>query len=212
MKIALYFSGRIRGYEFCIDKIMELKDKYDIVCFCSLNLEKLTDYERNFCILLDMLPDQYVYGSVVPPERISEYNTGDKFTIRENLYSQLYNNKRCMDMIAAYEKKNNQQFDMVVKYRADILSSTTLPIPQEVEQSTLYIPNSNIHSGMNDQVGYGSRETMRVYSDVIDDLEELCGTGTFYHPESLLLAQMRRKGIRIVEVDFAYGLHSARFW
>jgi hypothetical protein len=157
MRIAVFFSGRIRGYEYCIENILKLKEEHDIVFFCSLNLEKLTDYEHEFLKLCDMSPQQYRNEAVQIESWIYDNDVSYMGCNRENMYSQLYNNKKCYELIEEYEKRNKMRFDCIMKYRGDIVSSDVIKIPNNLEENKLYTPNTNVHWGMNDQIGWGHR-------------------------------------------------------
>ena len=207
----MYFSGRISAYEHCINNILELKNKYNILFFCALNCDELTDYERNFISLCAMSDEQYVYKKIKPEEWVYQLNCGYHNVNRDNVYSHFYNNKKCIELIEKYEETHNIKFDCIIKYRADICSTVSLDLDKYIESNVLYMPDTAIYFGMNDQIGYGNCEIMKIYSRVFENILHLClHKQVIYHPESILYAHIKENNINIKTFKFDYYLHNAR--
>lgn len=210
MKYALFFSGRITAYEDCLDHLIQFKNNNDVTFFCSLNCAELSEYEHNFFKLLDIKPGQYQYSSTKAPTWIYTLNSYDLFTVPYNAFSQISNNNICMNMIELYMKEKNVSFDCIIKYRADILTNRHLSI-QHLLPNTIYIPLGNDHEGINDQIAYGDFNVMKKYASLIDNIQFFCTEkNVAYHPESLLLFNLRYHNINIVRYLFEYDLHSKR--
>lgn len=159
----MYFSGRISGYEECIDNILFLKNKYDITFFCSLNIDKITDCEQKFFDLLDIKEDQYYFEALQTPSWIYDLKNYHCECCHPHTYSQFYNNSKCQKLIDNFQKKYNLTFDCIIKFRADLITEFPLEI-KEIEPNTLYVPDRNHHYGINDQICYGDLSSMRYYS------------------------------------------------
>lgn len=209
-KIAMYFSGRIISYEHCIANIIKLKDKYNITFFCSLNLPELTDYEYKFFELLNMNQNQYTFENLIAPDWIYTLDGQGHYMRREKMHSHFYNNKKCIELIHTYEKENNINFDIIIKYRADIVSNDIFPI-LHVNKNIIYIPHENDHTGINDQLVYGDRDVMYIHSTLYDRIIHYCKNhNTPYHPESLTLKNIIDNNINIQRFDFRYSLDLRR--
>lgn len=210
--IAMYFSGRITAYEKNINEILELKKKYTITFFCSLNIPEITEYEQAFFNLLDMTPEQYSFESVVTPAYIYKLDSKGEAVVYERVYSQFYNNKKCMDLINKYEDAHAIKFDIIIKYRADIRSTSPLPLTMPLK-NTIYIPSGKDYGkpGINDQIAYGHSDVMNIYSNACEKLEHYCNKeNTLFHPETLTLKHIVSNTIHIQRFDFLYDLDPSR--
>ena len=55
MKLAVYFSGRVRGYEHTIDNLKKFFfDKYDIDFFWSVDIQEPDEYHKTLHELLKL--------------------------------------------------------------------------------------------------------------------------------------------------------------
>lgn len=95
------------------------------------------------------------------------------------------------------------------------------PFPQKVEPNTIYIPHGNDYpyhwdnpyyhvAGVNDRIAYGDVDSMRIYSNVYEKIDEYCSNGRPYHPESLVLHHLESNGLKIQRFPFQFCLHSDR--
>jgi hypothetical protein len=210
MKIAIYFSGRIKAYEYCIEHLLKLKEKYNLTIFCSLNIPELSEYEKEFFNMFEITEAQYIYSDVIAEPWINELDKKGLCVISENMYSHFFNNNRAFELIEAYQLKNNVNFDCIIKYRADIFSNEILNI-NYISPNTIYIPYENDHTGINDQIDYGDFCTMKYYSNVFNNIIYYCKIhNTACHPETLTLKNLEFNNINIVRFNYNYILHPAR--
>lgn len=210
--IAIYFSGRINKYEYCLENILYIKNKYnDVVFFMSLNTDEITEYHTQFMKLLSIGDDQYYYGKVNYPQYIYLLSTKSQNDNRENIYSQFYNNKKCIELIENYSNKYNVKFDCIMKYRADILTDDAIEFQFPLCENTIYIPKNYDFYGINDQIAYGSYNTMKIYSSIVNNILLYCEEiGKHYHPETLTLYNLQHHNINIIRFPFEYSLHPSR--
>lgn len=212
MRIAMYFSGRINGYENCYKKLLEFKNANDVVFFCSLNYDALNEYHKAFMQELGISDSQLHYEAVSCPDWIHSFSSYGRNVQREYMYSHFYNNHKCFQLIEEYEKEHNIQFDCIVKYRADIESDTVFEVKSVLDDNTVYVPSEYDHSGLNDQIAYGKRDVMRIYSSLINNIQQFCtNDDTPYHPETLVLKNMEYHSIRIERFPFEYTLNINRY-
>ena len=135
------------------------------------------------------------------------------------LSSSLYNNMKAMELIRAYQDKYQFMYDIVIKFRADIISDYVVPILplSNITTNTIYIPEGHDwhfydQLGINDHIAYGSFTTMQIYSNVFANIELYCGHphNHGYHPESLLLYHLLMSKVNIIRFPFQYGHNTNR--
>lgn len=119
-------------------------------------------------------------------------------------------NKKAFQIMKDYENKNHISFDIVIKYRGDIISKNPMPLPL-LEENTVYIPNDHDWGGVNDQIAIGTKESMEIYCNCIDNIPNLCYSGkSDYHPETLLLNHLKESKLNISRFDFEYSLYRSK--
>lgn len=216
-KVAVLFSGRIKAYTHVQPSIEALQKKYDATFFVSLNKEQRSEYIDRFCTTFNIGDDQIRIRKAISPDWLRSFNVdydgagGGKDSIRVDwMYSMVENIHSAFNLIAPYEEKYKVKFDCIVFYRADIDSQEimTITMPQE---NTVYIPEGADYYGINYQVAYGNYDTMKKYSDLVNNLQKLCGEQKIrYHPETLLKHHLENEGLNIVRFPFNYSLHPMR--
>lgn len=226
MSIAIFFSGRITGFQY-LDTLKLIKEKYNPTFFCSLNADSITDEMSLFFKTFDLSKDQYnIEKTIVPPI----YFTLDKCPVTNvaNTYSMFYHNKKCFELIEKYPQK----FDVILKFRADIDASMPLEIISPLP-NTVYIPFSDFwdstdheHGGTNDRIAYGDFNTMKLYCGAVDNILKFCyGYKTslikslniiknkdkiWFHPESINGKQIRYSKLNIVGFKYKCSLSPKR--
>ena len=149
--VAILFPGRIKTWQYNVERLLELKIKYNATFFCSLNANLQDEDTKEFCKMFDISDQQFAYEeTVVPPEFGEHYQ----------FYSQHYHTKKCFDLLDAYSNANEMKFQTVLKYRVDILSDEALPIESH-QANTLYTTASSYAEGFNDQFYFGDFATMK---------------------------------------------------
>lgn len=215
----MYFSGRIKTYEDQLVYLKHLQEHFEMDCFCSINGELDEQHEQ---FLRDMNIKAHFFQN---HDEMYDNSWQEKFkrlpgqSDRDawKLSSSLFNNMKCIELIEQYQEKHGFQYDIVVKFRADILSSNMLPIVESVRPNTIYIPEGHdwhfldLFQGINDHIAYGDVNSMRVYSSVFAHVEQYClEEGRGYHPESLLLHHLMTNSVDIVRFPFEYGHNTNR--
>jgi hypothetical protein len=192
MRVAIYFSGRIKGFLKVKEKLKKIQEKHNAIFFCSLNEEFITPETGEFCDLYNLDYNQ------INIQKTSEIIPSEIFTLSkrpetsyENAFSMFYHNKKCMELIKNYENINSFKFDIIVKYRADLDNYMDLDIFSIYKNDKIiYIPEDPpwyIHVGLNDQIAIGGNEIMEIYSNAVDSIVNLCKNyNTLYNPEIIL--------------------------
>jgi len=219
-KIAVYFAGRIQGYEECLEQLLQIKNDYNPIFFMSLNMdsnEVESTYIKNFKDIFSIQPECLEAEKTILPDFLDDKNftssqefigwdneskctkfLGDKFKnkktpfwkfVNTNIYktySMYYHNKKAMDLILKYQKENTIQFDVVLKFRADIKYIQPLHLYLPLK-NTLYIPEDwDYEEGINGNFAYGDLDSMIKYSYMIQNLESIISNNYMFHPEQML--------------------------
>lgn len=210
MKVAIYFSGRIhtKNFEEIKCHLNKLKSRYDIKFFCSLNQNTLDEYTTQFCKEFEIDEKSINLEPTIIPNEIHNYR---KFILTnyDNTYSMFYHNNRATQLIEKYENETGHVFDVIVKYRGDIITNDIMEI-HKPDDNTVYIPKDKDFGGINDQIAYGSKETMKKYASCIDKINQYCKSGVVYHPEILLLRHLKSNELIIKRYDYDYRLCNSR--
>jgi hypothetical protein len=115
-----------------------------------------------------------------------------------------YNQKRCLDMII----QSAIPFDIVFKWRTEIYFDDHIKLKindvANIKENTVYIPNCYDWGGLNDQIAYGNLNTMKLYSDLYNNL--VTYNTVRCHPETLLKHHVNTSNINIERFDFGYYL------
>lgn len=217
-RVAMYFSGRIKTYEDQILYLMKLRDEYDIDCFMSIN-GKRDDFHDEFIRKMHVVDDFfqnhediYICSWEKRFRRLPTQNDRDAW----KLSSATFNNCKCITMIENFQKEYAFEYDIVVKFRVDIITDHILSLPLSVPKNTVYLPIGGDwdfyeQRGINDHFAYGDFPTMKIYSTVFKNIEQYCEVENHgYHPESLLYYQLEKNHVVIERFEFVYTLHVNR--
>lgn len=237
-KVAILFSGRIKGYENVKSNLESIKNTYNPVAFCSLNKQNNSGYIRRFCDLMGITEDRLkldpspkVLPILLTDPRVQADNawvkgvkhgdTEGKEGRFSGAYSYMYQMKSVYGLLEEYQKRNNMRFDIVISYRADIDTTEKLKLVYPLKEMTLYVPEPKgdssqaetwcDHGGLCNQVFYGTPDTMKIACELFDRVEELAvNGGVKYHCESLLKRHMEDNKIQIHRFPYFFSLHKSR--
>jgi hypothetical protein len=219
-RIAVYFAGRIQGYEDCLEQLLQIKNDYSPIFFISLNIDsneaELTYVEKfkqlfsieDECVNLEktILPGFLKEEDFTSSQEFIGWDNktnsriflGEKFLNKKTkfwkfansdlykTYSQYYHNKQAFNLIVTYQKSHSVEFDVVLKFRADIKYSQPLHLYIPLKDR-LYIPEGNDYEeGINAFIAYGDLESMRKYSHMVDNIESIINTNYMFHSEQML--------------------------
>ena len=199
--IAIFYSGRIKGFEHKKDTHIKQKELYKPIIFLSLNQKEEDEISKEFKICFDISDDRINYEETQYPTEIFSLNKCD-VTSYENCYSQYYHNKKCFELIKKYQNTNNIVFDIIIKQRCDIDTNDILPVGIP-ENNTLYIPEGEDHQGLNDRVAYGNYSSMEKYCDTVNNIIDICkNQGVIYNPETILKKQILNNKLNIIRFKY----------
>lgn len=207
-KVAIYYSGRVEHNKYNInkEKLKEYEKKYNIIHFCSLNIDANSEeFINNFCKDFNISKDRINIEKTIIPDKILSSDIKIEGNIN-NMYSMFYHNYKCIELINKYQEKYNYKFDIIMKYRSDIYSRNTIDF-ENIEKETIYIPRDADYGGINDQIAYGDFDSMYLYSKCNINFLECGKQRCRFHPESVLLQHLQNEKLKIVRIDFNYNLN-----
>lgn len=209
MKLAVYFSGRVRGYEHTIDNLKKyFFDKYDIDFFWSVDIQEPDEYHKTLHELLKPKGTYYErYDRLFNELPVSPCECRQRSTL-----SMFYHNYYCQKLILDYIKASNVEYHAIVKFRIDISSTDVFSMPEYIIPNTVYIPNGNSFRGINDQIAFGSVSTMVVYGTVYPNIPSyIYSKKAFLSSEYLLNFHLNENNVNIFRFPYKYELHNARY-
>jgi len=205
-RVAMIFSGRIKGFTNVLAKLQQIVTTYNPVIFCSLNETVYTDEINRFCRDLNIPKNQVNVEQTVLPKWSGKCNIINPVL---NVYSMFYHQNKAFKLVEEYQKNNLVMFDCVLYYRADMNSSDTLKLMMPA-RNTVYIPNDRGYGGYNDRMAYGQYEAMKLYCSLIYSFESLCAKEQQTNAEGMLQNYLSQNHINVVGVPYNTDLHEKR--
>jgi hypothetical protein len=205
-KIAIIFSGRIKGYANVLPKLQKLIDMYNPVIFCSVNESVFTDEIEQFSKDLEVPKSQINVELTLLPSWSEKCNLMNPVL---NVYSMFYHQNKAFTLVEEYQKRKKMAFDCILYYRADMNSTDTLELKMPLN-NTVYLPNDRGYGGFNDRMAYGDFHTMKIYCSLIYSFEGLCISNEQINSESILKTYLINNEINVVGVPYNTDLHETR--
>lgn len=213
MRIATLYGGRIKCFHNTYNSNREYfwhGNPHD--AYLAHNAANTDEAVNLFCILYNVKSFES-YQFKFDAEKYEKYQK-NQYTKPYNCMTAFYANHKVYDLMA----KSGQQYDVVVRYRADIILKEPLLL-QMPDVNTVYIPSCpncqrpclcKDHTGINDQIAYGDMESMRKYCAAFPLLDTYLEEGTLLHPETLNLINLQKQGLCIKRFPLSYELDAAR--
>lgn len=206
MRIALLFYGRIDKYAQCHDSIMNSirGQGYEYDIFLSSDNpdpQLMTDFIRLYNpVAFDVSLITYS----------SEYNLtpGRSETNVPNMIRHFINKSRAFQLLKTHVEYTKNAYDVVFSLRLDLsIDSPFMLANDSVQQNTIYIPDGcdYVENAINDQIAYGTMESMEKYMNVFHNMLHLIQSGkSIVHPETLTLSNIRHYEMDIVRFPLSY--------
>ena len=207
-KIAIILSGRIKGYTNVQSNLLNIQKKYNATIFCSLNNKIKSNYIKAFCNTYNIKDKQLNLEKTVMPEWVYKLNKPPE-TSYDTTYSMLYHINRAFSLVETFQNENKTKFDCVLFYRADIDSKEIIPLTIPTN-NTIYIPNKFDYRGINGLVAYGDFQSMKKYSNIVNQIQDLSSKGVLFNPEILIKAHLENEKININRFEYIFNLHKSR--
>lgn len=180
MKVALFISGRCFGYKECLIPILNvLKNKYEIYLFLSIN----SDIDQE---MIDILkPAKYEFKRFFYDDEWIENRLKNNcsFLGPYNQLSCFYNDKNNFKLIEEYEKENNINFDVISKFRSDMMFRDINQIKFEKDnENDCILHNVELESTirwhgissplLSDAFCFGNKKSMKIYCNTYNWIKE----------------------------------------
>ncbi len=212
-RTAVFFCGRVYGFDEAylrrtfksIEK--SFNQKVDIFLSGNTHRESFDQFVETFKPVKSEFKD-----FIIPPKYLT-YSPQGRFTIIPDLCRMFFHIYNSFELIKQAMKENkNINYNIVVFYRADILSDDDLNLNNIVEPNTVYIPNGDdAYGGYCGIFGYGDFESMEIYSSIWAEIPYLVeGHNCPMHPETLLWAQLTINKTNVKRFYYNYRLNPKR--
>ena len=149
-------------------------------------------------------PKAYSNEPIPYNDEFSKYPLQD-WTNPPNMWRHFKNKNRVFGLFEEYCNSENVTYDIVVSFRFELFFHHSFNFNQELDENTIYIPNHNDFTGINDQIAYGKADVMKKYNN-INPIELLENGLSRLHPESLTIANLIMHGIQIKRVELDYQI------
>ncbi len=212
-RTAVFFSGRVYGFDepYLQRTIKSIEtsfnQKVDIFISSNTHQESFNQFVETF------KPVKYEFSDFVIPPKYLTYSSQGRFTIIQDscrMFFHIYNSFELIKQ--AMKENNNINYNIVVFYRADLLSDDDLILNSNVEPNTVYIPNGNdAYGGLTNIFAYGDFGSMEIYSSIWADIPYLVeGHNCPMHPETLLFAQLKITNTNVQRFHYKYMMNPRR--
>lgn len=219
-RIAICLSGYVRNWEHCLDSFkLHAIQNYDCDIFIhtwdkkdyflriqnptDLDVEKLESGFLPKSILVEEKPD-----FVLSDLQISKNNENRDCA---GIMSMFYSIYKANELKRNYEDKFNIKYDVVIRTRPDVLYSSNIDIPINMNSDRLYVPIHGDFLGLNDQIAFGSSEIMNKYSNIYNRVDELLSNGSWMNPEVLNRRNIESLHIGVNRFNLNYSLLRSDF-
>jgi hypothetical protein len=182
--------------------------KIAVMCYGRLGhhnlLDVLGDHELFFFLSSDNSPDdelqefirvykpiKYINDKIEDPIKLEKYFPETNI---DHMVRHFKNKERVFSLL-----DDNLNVDCVLSVRLDLYYESKFNI-QNCENDTIYIPSGNDYrGGINDQIAYGSYESMKVYMNLYNNIKNL---NSIIHPENLTLANIKQLNIKRFDLKY----------
>ena len=208
MKICFIYSGLTRtlidSIKLLNEKITDETIKYDICVYSEIN-----EIETSYLHKKYNINNLYNLNNIKTVLIENKINIPDKYKTEKeiNIYCQWYKINRIFSIIDF-----NINYDYIIRIRSDLFILENLDsILLNLSSDKLYIPISNDlndfnnNNGINDQFAIGSPEIMKVYSNLINNIDDYITSPNIFS-EFLLLKHLTKYNIHIARFNLNYKL------
>jgi len=115
-----------------------------------------------------------------------------------NMTKHYINKKRVVILLKEYMKKTGKMYDYICMTRLDLRFNTKIPWDSfDKISNTLYIPEDNDFTGLNDRICIGDFGSIEKYASIYDNSVKLLENGCEPFPEAILQAHVKDQGLDV---------------
>lgn len=204
MKIAVLVYGRLECCEKLCSNIMEAigGNEHELDFFMSSD----NSSKEHLDLFIKLYkPILYTNEPIKYDCDFSVYEGKREETNIHNMTCHFINKKRVINLLINHLKLNNVKYDCVLSLRVDLFFRGKINYGT-INNNTVYIPESGDWvGGINDQLAYGTFETMRKYMNIFDTSIVLLNKGCLIpHPENLNRANIEFYKLNVSRFGIEY--------
>ena len=199
MKLAILLYGRIKEYRNTHSSFKKTFDGHDIDIFYSCDAEDdslISDFTSIYspiAICNEKITYTVDFGAFPNAE-----------TNVHNMTCHFINKMRVFQLLEDHIAARGTIYDTIISTRLDIVYSSPIPFCKP-EEGIIYIPEKFDYYGINDQVAFGTLETMRIYMNIFNSAKTFMNDKTFKpHPETLNMVLLKYNGIWVERFPLDY--------
>ena len=205
MKVAVLIYGRLNKCAEHYKNIIETIGLEHTVDFFASSDDPPKDLLNDFIHLYK--PIQICSDKIVYDWNLDKYEGMYRGADQQDRMSRHFLNKsRVYDIFKKYITAENVHYDVVISLRVDLVFRSKF-IFDSIKENTVYIPADFDYGAINDQVAYGTVDTMEKYNaigkNMITLLESKKAT---LHPETITLANIQMYKLTIVRPTILYRI------
>lgn len=216
MKIAILFSGQLRGFPLCKkslnDYILSVFSKDDVDIFFYIPdedrqyINEVLDFD-----IKSLLVEKDFYHNIENRINCNNNITYSNTKISSNNYKlkgriqhyllQWYGVKKVFEMMESYGAANNITYDLIFRIRCDCSPRHIFPI-DEIKKDEINVPNFDHYGGIHDRFAVGNFDNMKIYCSKYNyfDLDTM-GNG---NSESKMCNHLNNFNIKVNKINFMY--------
>lgn len=153
-------------------------------------------------------PKLFINDSIIYDYNFSKYSGLRGETNIHNMICHFINKNRVFTLLEEYISSTRIHYDVVLSLRLDIKFKSSFNF-KNFNEDTIYIPENYdyVDKGLNDQIAYGTLNTMRKYMNIILNCCYLLDNSlSIPHPESLTYANAIYNKLNITRFNLIYTL------
>jgi len=200
MRIAVLVYGRLNKCVEHYENIIAHIGKHHTIDFFMSSDNSSEPLLKGFLELYT--PIAYTNDPVTYKYDLGAYPGKRHETNIHNMTCHYINKNRVFALLETYVEKANVHYEVVLSLRLDCVFQNQFDFTG-IAENTVYIPTGNDFWGINDQLAYGSLDTMKKYNS-IDAKTLLDRKLSIPHPECLCLANIQFHGLQVQRVNLQY--------
>lgn len=220
LKAAVCLSGFLRSFEQTFESLfVNLTDQFDCDFFIH-TWDTVGTFERHFDFKVASInvksietKIRNIYSPkdlVIEPRKQFHINELARYKAfgrdANGLLSMYYKILECNKLKSNYENQNKFKYDIVFRYRPDMLIQSKIIIDPDLNLENLYIPAYGDFGGMNDQFAFSNSKNMDIYCSLFDRINDYLNDGQILNPEYLLKYHIEKSKLNTLRFNCNYIL------
>jgi hypothetical protein len=169
---------------------------HDLNSESSKYIEEFRQRYNAVAIINDPITERDIYKKYMDEFLKTHY--GKYYANTPNMTKHYTNKKRVLKLLKDHMEKTGKVYDYVCMTRLDLLFNKNIEWNTlEKISNTLYIPEGNDFTGLNDRICIGDFDSIEKYANIYDNSVKVLDNGCEPFPEAILAAHVKDIGINI---------------